>query len=293
MRRQKTESSSQLSIAPYLLLSRLDKPIGIILLLFPCWWGVAYIQKSQFSLKLLGLFLLGAIIMRSAGCILNDFLDKNVDKEVTRTKNRPLAAGTIQSRSALILFVFLCLAGLVVLVQLPPPCWVLGLVGLLLLFIYPLMKRLTHFPQVCLGFAFNLGFLMGIVAVTGDLQSLLSFPIWCIYGGAILWTVGYDTIYAVQDRVDDIRLGVRSTAVLFGKNTRPITLIIYIVSGMLMMWGAHLSLMSIWAGLMIGLVYLWLIHKVWHLDLENSQACRNFFIDNQWLGAIIFLAFML
>ena len=243
-------------LTPYILLSRLDKPIGIILLLFPCWWGVTYIQKSQFSLKLLGLFLIGAIIMRSAGCILNDFFDQSVDKEVARTKNRPLAAGTLQSSHVLVLFILLCLAGLVILVQLPPACWALGLIGLFLLFIYPLMKRLTHFPQVCLGFAFNIGFLIGIVAVTKDLQSLLSIPVWCIYGGAILWTMGYDTIYAVQDRVDDIRLGVRSTAVLFGKKTRLITLAIYLSSGMLMVLATYLSLMSVWSGLMIVLVLL-------------------------------------
>ncbi len=279
-------------LTPYILLSRLDKPIGIILLLFPCWWGVTYIQKSQFSLKLLGLFLIGAIIMRSAGCILNDFFDQSVDKEVARTKNRPLAAGTLQSSHVLVLFILLCLAGLVILVQLPPACWALGLIGLFLLFIYPLMKRLTHFPQVCLGFAFNIGFLIGIVAVTKDLQSLLSIPVWCIYGGAILWTMGYDTIYAVQDRVDDIRLGVRSTAVLFGKKTRLITLAIYLSSGMLMVLATYLSLMSVWSGLMIVLVYGWIIKKLWSLNLENSQACRDFFIYNQWIGAIIFLAFM-
>lgn len=280
-------------LIPYLLLCRLDKPIGTILVMFPCWWGVSYSQKSQFSLKLLGLFLVGAIIMRSAGCILNDFFDKDFDKEVTRTKERPLATGTLKSFPALILFIFLCLAGLIVLVQLPPPCWILGIIGLLLLFVYPLMKRFTHFPQVCLGFAFNIGFLIGIVAVSENLSSLLSIPVWCIYGGAILWTVGYDTIYAVQDRVDDIRLGVRSTAILFGKKTRPITLIIYTISGMLMVLACYLSLMSVWSGLLIILVYGWIIKKLWVLDLENTLACRDFFIDNQWVGVIIFLAFML
>lgn len=280
-------------LKPYLLLTRLDKPIGIILLLFPCWWGVVYVQKSQFSLPLLLLFLAGALIMRSAGCILNDLLDAKFDRQVARTKTRPLACGTVKRGPALVLFILLCLVGLGVLLQLPPPCWGLGIVGLVLLFIYPLMKRLTDFPQVCLGFAFNIGFLIGIVAVTGDLHSLLRWPVACIYGAAILWTVGYDTIYAVQDRDDDQRLGVRSTAVLFGKSTKLMTLGIYGSSALLLIAAAILSSLSIGAILLIGMVYGYISVKLWSLNLDNGENCRDFFIANQWVGAVVFLAFMI
>lgn len=280
------------SLKPYLLLTRLDKPIGIVLLLFPCWWGVAYTQKSQFSLKLLILFLIGAIVMRSAGCILNDLLDRNFDQQVARTRMRPLACGLIQTPSALYLFFFLCLIALVILVQLPVGCWVIGIVGLLLLFIYPLMKRFTYFPQVCLGFAFNIGFLMGIVAVTGDLESLVTIPVSCIYSGAILWTIGYDTIYAVQDRVDDVRIGLRSTAILFGENTRQITLAIYGLSALLIILGALISSMSIVSLSLIGSVYGHICWKLARLNLENPEDCRDFFIANQWVGTVIFLAFL-
>lgn len=280
-------------LKPYFLLVRFDKPIGTILLLFPCWWGVVYAEKSQFSLSLLALFLIGALVMRSAGCILNDLFDEEFDKEVARTKTRPLVAGTVQRFPAIVLLLVLCLIGLVVLLQLPRPCWVIGIVGLLLLFIYPAMKRVTDFPQVCLGFAFNIGFLMGIVAVTNDIKSLLNLPVLFIYLAAILWTVGYDTIYAVQDRDDDVRLGVRSTAVLFGQHTRIITLGIYVVSGVLMLAAAILQSMPIFSYGLIVAGYLWISYQLWILNLGDVAACRDFFIANQWLGSAVFLALML
>lgn len=281
------------ALKPYFLLARLDKPIGTVLLLFPCWWGVAYIQKGQFSLSLLALFSVGALVMRSAGCILNDLFDQDVDRQVKRTKDRPLAAGTAQRLPAFIFFLILCFLGLVVLLQLPQPCWLIGVVGLLLLFIYPSMKRLTNFPQACLGFAFNIGFLMGIVAATGKINSLLSIPVLLIYFAAILWTIGYDTVYAVQDRGDDIRLGVRSTAVFFGQHVRVVTLGIYIASGGLMLWAAILQSMPLVAdGLILG-TYMWISYRLWRLDLEDVSACRDFFIANQWVGSAIFLALII
>lgn len=280
------------ALKPYFLLARLDKPIGTILLLFPCWWGVVYVQKSQFSLYLLALFLAGALIMRSAGCILNDLFDQDFDRQVTRTKTRPLAAGTVQRFPAIILFLVLCLMGLTVLLQLPQPCWLIGVVGLFLLFVYPSMKRFTNFPQVCLGFAFNIGFLMGIVAATDDIKILLSLPVWFVYFAAILWTVGYDTIYAVQDRADDVRLGVRSTAVLFGQHTRTITFGIYAASGTFMLLAGIVQSMSFMSYGLIVAGYVWISYRLWTVNLENVAACREFFIANQWLGSAIFLAFM-
>lgn len=280
------------ALRPYFLLARLDKPIGTTLLLLPCWWGVVYVQKIQFSLSLLALFFAGALVMRSAGCILNDLFDQDFDRQVARTKTRPLATGIVQRFHALVLFLVLCLSGFVILLQLPQPCWLIGIAGLLLLFIYPSMKRLTNFPQVCLGFAFNIGFLMGVVAATGDINSLLSVPVLLVYLAAILWTVGYDTIYAVQDRTDDVRLGVRSTAVLFGQHTRSITFGIYLSSGVLILLAAILQQMTFFSCGLIIAAYMWISYRLWVLNLGDVVACREFFIANQWVGSTIFLAFM-
>lgn len=276
----------------FLLLMRLDKPIGILLLLFPCWWGVAYIQKGFFSLSLLVLFLLGAVFMRSAGCIINDILDKEVDKEVNRTKYRPLACNLISTRHAFILFFLLCLGGLGILLCLPLACWYIGIIGFLLLLFYPLCKRFTHFAQVCLGFAFNIGFLMGIVACTEALPSLFSWPVLLIYSAAVLWTVGYDTIYAVQDYPDDIRLGVHSTAVLFGAHTRVVTLWVYGLSLFLMIAGIFLSGRPVISPALTAGIYGWTMIKLAKMNLENPLDCRDFFIFNQWIGVVVFIALL-
>lgn len=274
------------------ILARLNKPIGILLLLFPCWWGMAYVQKTNLSLSLFFLFSFGAIIMRSAGCILNDFFDKEVDKNVARTKNRPLASGVISERHALIFFALLCLIGLIILLQLPFDCWPLGILALVLLIIYPLMKRITNFPQAILGFAFNIGFLIAVVACTKQLNSIFTLPIALIYGGAILWTIAYDTVYAVQDREDDIKLNVKSTAVLFGKHTKSVTIGLYLLSALLMGLAGKLHNLSPMYFLFILLGYGYALVKLKWLNLDNLDACREFFISNQWMGLAIFFAFL-
>lgn len=276
----------------FLFLTRIEKPIGIVLLLFPCWWGMAYVQKLSISLPFFILFLVGAVVMRSAGCVLNDFFDRDFDRKVARTKERPLASGLLSGHQALLFFVFLCFIGWMIFVQLPAACWSLCIIALVLLIIYPLMKRITSLPQFVLGIAFNIGFLIAIVACTERLESINTFPVFLIYSAAVLWTVGYDTIYAVQDCIDDIKIGVKSTAILFGKHTKIITMGIYIISAFLIGLAGIFQNHSPFYFLFSFIGYSYIIGKLGALNLDDRDACRKFFVLNQWVGVALFLAFL-
>ncbi len=204
---------------PYLRLARLDRPIGTWLLLFPCWWSAALASPGWPDPGLAWLFVLfavGAVVMRGAGCTVNDILDRDLDAKVERTRGRPIPAGEVTPRQALAFMVFQMLIGLVVLLQLSPFAIGLGVASLVLLFSYPLMKRITWWPQAFLGLAFNWGALMGWAAVNGR----LGLPAALLYGAGIAWTLGYDTIYAHQDKEDDARIGVKSTALRLGERSR-------------------------------------------------------------------------
>ena len=208
------------NIRPFAQLARWDRPIGWWLLLWPCWWSVALATNSleQISLNLwyLFLFLIGSIAMRGAGCTYNDIVDRNIDTQVERTKLRPIPSGQISTFRAIIFLVFQALVGLFVLVQFNLYTVVLGLCSLLVVAIYPFMKRITYWPQFILGLAFSWGALVGWTAVVGSLHisALL------LYFAAVLWTIGYDTIYAQQDKEDDILIGIKSTALLFGNKAK-------------------------------------------------------------------------
>ncbi|MEM9988493.1 MAG: 4-hydroxybenzoate octaprenyltransferase, partial [Pseudomonadota bacterium] len=197
---------------PYLQIMRVDKPVGTWLLFLPCVWGVLIARPDGTHAKevytLLGLFLLGAFVMRSAGCVYNDIVDRDIDAKVSRTASRPLASGELGLRQACGLLVILCLGGLWVLVQLHPLAIGIGLGSLLLVAAYPFMKRITWWPQAWLGITFNWGVLVGAAAVSGG----LSLPVFLYYLAGIAWTLGYDTIYAHQDREDDALIGVKSSA---------------------------------------------------------------------------------
>ena len=207
------------AMQPYAQLMRLDRPIGWWLLLLPCWWGLFLAQIARGgglpNLWFAFLFLLGAIIMRGAGCTLNDIVDRNYDGLVARTKGRPIPSGRVSVKQAQIFLVSQCLLGLVILLQFNPYTIVLASASLLIVVIYPFMKRVTHWPQLVLGLAFNWGALVGWSAV----QNSLAWPPLVLYLGGIFWTLGYDTIYAHQDKEDDVLIGVKSTALQFGENT--------------------------------------------------------------------------
>ena len=208
---------------PYLRLARLDRPIGTWLLLFPGWWGIALAAPAQPDWRLMALFAVGAVAMRGAGCTLNDIADRDFDTRVARTRTRPIASGAISIKQAIAFMALELAIGAAVLFSFNRTAILLGLLVLALIGTYPFMKRITYWPQFFLGLNFNWGALIGWTAVTGALAG----PPFLLYIGGIFWTIGYDTIYAHQDKEDDVRIGVKSSALALGSHTRPWLFIFY------------------------------------------------------------------
>jgi 4-hydroxybenzoate polyprenyltransferase len=283
------DTYAPLSWRPYLRLARLDRPIGAWLLFWPCAWGAAWAGSPWPDPRHLALFALGAFAMRGAGCTLNDIVDRDIDAKVARTALRPLASGAVTLRGAALFLMLQCLMGALVLFQFNTYTIVLGIASLLPVAIYPFMKRITWWPQLFLGIAFNWGALVGIAAVDGE----LSIQAFMLYGAGILWTIGYDTIYAHQDKEDDALIGVKSTARLFDQQTRPALAILYgatiIVLGTL---GAHGAVgPAYWFGLCAVAAQLtWQIVAFRH---ENAALCLFIFKSNHLTGALIFLTLIL
>jgi 4-hydroxybenzoate polyprenyltransferase len=277
---------------PYLRLARLDRPIGSWLLLMPCWWsvGLAGMRVEHFpSLWHIVLFFIGAFAMRGAGCTWNDLVDRNLDGLVERTRSRPIPSGQVTVAQATAFMVAQALIGLLVLIQFNRFTVFTGLASLLVVAIYPFMKRITYWPQIVLGLAFSYGALMGWPAAFGQLD----WPAIVLYAGSISWVIGYDTIYAHQDREDDLLIGIKSTALLFGENTRPMLAGFY--AGAVVLIGI--------AGLMAGgglIFVLGLIafaaHLAWQivrLDINDSAHCLKLFKSNRDAGLILFAAMLL
>ncbi len=278
---------------PYLQLMRADRPIGTWLLLWPGLWSLALASHVinanwQVSLKFMALFTFGAFIMRGAGCVVNDLADRKYDALVARTKGRPLPSGRVSVLQALMFLACLCLIGLVILLQLNSYTIWLGIASLLLVVTYPFMKRFTYWPQLMLGLTFNWGALMGWSAVTGG----LAWPAILLYAGGIFWTLGYDTIYAHQDKEDDALIGVKSTALKLGKNTPKWLFFFY---------GTMLIIFSIagFAASIGPLFYLSLLvmagHCLWQiksLKMNESDNCLMLFKSNNHLGIILFFGIL-
>ena len=277
------------SLRPYLRLGRFDRPIGIWLLLFPCWWSqtLAEVERGQPypSISYLILFLTGATVMRSAGCAYNDYVDRDIDAQVARTANRPIPSGQVTPQSA-IYFILLCaLIGLAVLLNFNIFTIALCISSLLLVALYPFAKRIMPYPQLVLGLVFNWGALAGWAAVKGSLD----WPPLLLYAGCVLWTIGYDTIYAHQDKEDDALLGLGSTALLFGDNTVSIVGALYL--GAVVFWlaagalaGTHLIFF-----LAVTLVFLQMAWQVSTLDTNDPANCLWRFRSNRDVGAAVFL----
>ena len=272
-------------ISPYIALSRLNRPIGIWLVMLPCWWGVALASQSYPDPYLLLLFLIGATVMRGAGCTINDLVDRHIDAKVERTRLRPIASGQISSLQAILFFTAQCLCGLWVLLQLPPTSQVFGLIGLLLLFIYPWMKRITYWPQLVLGFAFNIGVFVGWTTVVKVEPVSIWLPI-CTYIAGIFWTLAYDTIYACQDQKDDILVGVKSTALKFKEKTKFAVTIFYLIFLLLLV-------QTISSFMLMIPLFLFTGYLVWNLKTDESTNCLKVFKQNQWLGLLVFIALIL
>jgi 4-hydroxybenzoate polyprenyltransferase len=268
------------SLRPYIRLARLDRPIGTWLLLFPGWWGIALASSHWPDWRLIALFGIGAMAMRGAGCTFNDIVDRDFDAKVARTSTRPLPSGAVSVRQA-VLFMALQLAiGAFVLFSLNRLAVILGIAVIALISTYPFMKRVTYWPQFFLGLNFNWGALMGWVAVTGKLAA----PALLLYLGGICWTLGYDTIYAHQDKEDDVLIGVKSSALALGDRTRPFLFIFY--AGAVVLWiatgiAAGLGFFY-WLGL--ALTALQLTWQAARVDLASPKDCLDKFRSNRWTG---------
>ncbi len=276
-------------LKPYARLARWDRPIGWWLLMWPCWFSAALAAGAAGhaypNLWHLALFMIGAIVMRGAGCTYNDIVDRELDADVERTRMRPIPSGQVSVRQAQAFMVAQSLIGFLVLIQFNTFAIALGICSLAIVAIYPFMKRITSWPQVVLGFAFNWGALMGWAAVFGEIAA----PAVLLYLGGIAWTIGYDTIYAHQDRRDDAIIGIRSTARLFGNNSRLGIGLFYAAAATL--WGAALLLAGVgivgFAGLAAAAAHLtW---QVATLDIENGPRCLKLFRSNRDFGWILFL----
>jgi 4-hydroxybenzoate polyprenyltransferase len=269
---------------PYARLARLDRPIGTWLLLFPGWWGIALAGLSWPDPVLLLLFAIGAVVMRGAGCTLNDIADREYDAKVARTRLRPLPSGRVTVPQAIVFMTAQLLVGGAVLVSLNRTCWWLGIGVLALIGIYPFMKRITYWPQLFLGLNFNWGALLGWTAVTGA----LAWPPALLYVGGIFWTLGYDTIYAHQDKEDDVHIGVKSSALALGERTRAWLFVFYAAA--LALWaaagiGVGLGILF-WAGLVgAGLQLGWQAARV---DINDPTDCLAKFRSNRVTGWLLF-----
>ena len=271
-------------ITPFIQLARYDKPVGFMLLFWPCMWSLLlyslYIEQlAPFSFFIL--FFIGSIIMRGAGCTWNDFLDKEYDKNVIRTKDRPLASNKIKTINAMVFLLVQLLIGLLILIQFNKLTIIFGCLALIPVFIYPLMKRITWWPQVFLGITFNWGALLGWLSLSDDFLSI--YPI-MLYLACIFWTVGYDTIYAHQDKDDDFLLNLKSSAIKLGQNTKYALLIFYAIFFMIF----AVMLLSLSNSLIIHLAILslliHLVSQIIYLDIDNSDRCLKIFKSNNLLG---------
>jgi 4-hydroxybenzoate polyprenyltransferase len=279
-------------VRPYLRLARLDRPIGSWLLLIPCWWslGLAAIHSREppnvwYAL----LFFVGAFAMRGAGCTWNDIVDRDLDAKVERTRSRPIPSGQVSARAAAVFLVLQALVGLAVLLQFNRFTVGVGLASLAVVAVYPFMKRVTYWPQIVLGFAFSWGALMGWPATFGQLD----LPVLLLYAGSIAWVIGYDTVYAHQDREDDALIGIKSTALLFGEHTRPLLALFYSLAVMLL----ALAGWSAGAGLVFAVALVaFAVHLAWQvkrIDIADPACCLAVFKSNRDAGLILFAGFVL
>jgi 4-hydroxybenzoate polyprenyltransferase len=268
----------------YWQLMRMNRPIGTLLLLWPTLWSLWLAAKGVPSIKNLVIFVLGVIVMRAAGCVINDFADRKIDGKVLRTKNRPLATGAVTSREAVGLFIVLCLIAFTLVLFTDPLTIKLSVGGLLLAFCYPFMKRHTHLPQVVLGAAFAWGIPMAYAAEAGELNQNM----WLIYLAVVLLTVAYDTFYAMVDRDDDVKIGVKSTAILFGEQDRVITGILqFLTLYTLVLVGKRFELGSIYyLGLVVAAGLF--IYQQWLIRFRAPAACFKAFLNNNWVGIAVF-----
>lgn len=275
---------------PYLLLARVDRPIGVWLLFLPGLWGILLSgPTSAEAVRLIVLFAIGSLVMRSAGCVVNDLWDRDIDRLVARTAGRPLASGALRPHQALVFLAVLLLIGLSVLLQLDGLAQALGAASLILVALYPLAKRVTWWPQLMMGFTFGFGAPLGYAAGAGRIDVGWA----AIYAAAILWDLGFDTIYAHQDREDDALVGVKSTARLFGKNTRPFLAATYTGTLLMLVLAGWLHGLGLWFYPALALPATLLARQVLALDINDPMLCLRLFRANREAGLAVALAILL
>ena len=274
----------------FIELTRLNKPIGFMLLFWPCSWGLAFAYNENQNLNLflyyLVLFFLGSVLMRSAGCIFNDIVDKDFDKKVQRTKNRPIASRKITVVQSLIYVFVLCLIAFVVLIQFNLFTIILGMGSMFLAFAYPFMKRITYWPQLFLGITFNWGIVMAWAAINNS----LSLEIIILYLSAIFWTLGYDTIYGAQDMSDDEIIGLKSTSIKFKKNIRLFVSISYFISISLILYLFKIFLGNNFFTYCLLIFICSLLYQLLELKKNKSENYLRLFKINNYTGLLLFIS---
>jgi 4-hydroxybenzoate polyprenyltransferase len=272
-------------LARYSELVRLDRPIGILLLLWPSLWALWIATKGNPPWGVVLIFVLGVTLMRSAGCAINDFADRNIDGQVERTSQRPLATGLVSPKEAIGVFVVLCLLAFGLVLLLNRQTIYMSIVAVVLVVIYPFMKRYTHLPQLILGMAFGWAVPMAFMAVTETVPR----SAWLLYIATVIWALIYDTQYAMVDRDDDIRIGVKSTAILFGENDRlMIGLLQLFMLGILMLVG-NKSGLGLYYNLGIAAAACFALYQQQLIRYRDREGCFRAFLNNNWFGASVFI----
>ena len=281
---------------PYAHLARWDRPIGTWLVLLPALWGLFLANRQNsnniFNIELLQIviiFTLGAFLIRGAGCTVNDIWDRDIDTKVERTKKRPLASGSMSIKSAILFAALQFILGFLLLLQLNKLTILLGVLSVIPICIYPLMKRITWWPQLVLGIVFNWGVLMGWSAVRESIE----LPAILLYLSAVFWTLGYDTIYAHQDKEDDDRLGIKSTALLFGKNSYIWVAVFYFLMISLLAISIYLVKTSLLSLLLVLLPAGHLLWQLLKLDIDSQDSCLYMFKTNKFTGLLVLLSILI
>ena len=276
----------------FINLTRLNRPIGYLLLFWPCSWGLAYAYSFDLNienfLSYIILFFLGAVLMRSAGCIVNDIVDIKLDKKVKRTKSRPLAANLISVKKSLIYVVGLCGLAFCILIQFNYLTIILGLSSMFLAFSYPFMKRITYWPQLFLGLTFNWGIIMAWTSIS----NILTIDIFIVYFAAIFWTLGYDTIYGVQDIVDDEIIGVKSTSIKFKFMLKKFVLVCYSISMLTFFIFFINNMKSLYFLIPFFAFSITLLYQILTFNKVKPNTCLNAFKINNFSGFYLFLTFL-
>lgn len=274
------------AVRPYAHLARLDRPIGTWLVLLPCWWSLALAADGWPDWRLIALCAIGAVVMRAAGCTLNDIADRNFDGQVARTATRPIPSGDVSVAQAIAFMIGLGLIGLAVLVNFPPFAIAVGAASLVTVAVYPFMKRFTYWPQIFLGLAFNWGALLGWAAVRED----LAWPAAALYVGGIFWTLGYDTIYAHQDKEDDVKIGLKSTALKLGDATPRWLIGFYGMTTALLALAGYLTHIAAPFYILLVVAAGHLAWQVKSLDMDDAKNCLARFRSNRDYGLMVFIA---